>query len=162
MNWLILVRACVSSIVRLVYSQKLISSTDSTYYEWIVGIWSFIELASGIIVACVLVSTKFFQALIETKAVSHIISLLSTKSGGTSSSRSRGYSDTKTKSAFTAGQRGRTWPSSDYTNIPDPNHDFHTTTIHSGKGSADTAYKTHNGSGNGIFVMNDFDVRGTV
>ena len=42
------------------------------YYTWLTGIWTFPELASGIIVACLPVSARFYQGIKETKALSRV------------------------------------------------------------------------------------------
>ena len=65
---LIHISACVCSIVRLSFAIKLLSTTDITYYAWLTGLWTYPEMASGILVACLPVSPKFFQALNETGA----------------------------------------------------------------------------------------------
>ncbi|KAM0803469.1 hypothetical protein BDR22DRAFT_970763 [Usnea florida] len=68
--------ACVCSIVRLAYATKLYRSTDITYYGWNDALWAIMEMASGIIVACLPLSAKFFQGLEEMGTLSKIRSSL--------------------------------------------------------------------------------------
>ena len=68
--------ACVASVVRLVYAVKLYTHTDLTYYSWLAGVWTHPEMASGVIVACLPVSPKFFQMVQNTRLFSHIGSSL--------------------------------------------------------------------------------------
>lgn len=62
--------ACTCSIVRLAFAVKLLNAKDRTYYTWMVGVWTFPELASAILVACLPVSAKFFQGLKEMRIFS--------------------------------------------------------------------------------------------
>ena len=64
------------SIIRLSYATKLWRSTDITYYGWYDGLWAILEMASGIIVACLPLSAKFFQGLEEMRTLSKIKSSL--------------------------------------------------------------------------------------
>lgn len=62
--------ACVCSILRLSYAVRLYRATDLTYYSWVTGVWTYPEMASGIIVGCLPVSAKFFQGLKERRMFS--------------------------------------------------------------------------------------------
>lgn len=64
--------ACVCSIIRLSFAIRLYETTDITYYSWLTGLWTYPEMASGILVACLPVSPKFFQALNEKGAFSKV------------------------------------------------------------------------------------------
>ncbi|KAI4089059.1 MAG: hypothetical protein LQ344_005630 [Seirophora lacunosa] len=70
--FLIGIFACVASIVRLGYAIKLYTHHDITYYSWLTGLWTHPEMASGILVACLPVSAKFFQKLQQTHFFSQI------------------------------------------------------------------------------------------
>lgn len=70
-RWLIFYSACIAAIVRLAYTVQLHSNKkDYIYYFWFEGIWTHPEMASGIVVACLPVSGKFFQQLSKSKVVS--------------------------------------------------------------------------------------------
>lgn len=107
--------ACVASVVRLVYAVKLYTNTDLTYYSWLAGVWTHPEMASGVIVACLPVSPKFFQMLQHTRFFSRIGSSLqsllrSTNIGGR---RSTGNdSASKQLSPQKVFHRGKTRPKS--------------------------------------------------
>ena len=66
----------MSSIVRLAYATKLYRFTDATYYGWNGVLWAILEMASGIIVACLPLMAKFFQGLEEMGTLSKIRSSL--------------------------------------------------------------------------------------
>ncbi|MCJ1470266.1 hypothetical protein MMC07_008911 [Pseudocyphellaria aurata] len=53
--------ACVASIMRLVFSVKLIHATDVTYVVVPLGLWSDAEVASGIICGCMPVTPRFLR-----------------------------------------------------------------------------------------------------
>ncbi|KAE8360911.1 hypothetical protein BDV27DRAFT_167362 [Aspergillus caelatus] len=56
--------ACISSIVRLAFSVRLMQNKDNiSYYSWLVGFWPQPEIASGIVVACLPVLPKLFNSL---------------------------------------------------------------------------------------------------
>lgn len=62
--------------MRLSYTVKLYHATDITYYTWLTGVWTYPEMVSGILAACLPVSAKFFQALKDSKPVSRLGSSL--------------------------------------------------------------------------------------
>ncbi|KAL8760616.1 MAG: hypothetical protein Q9184_003206 [Pyrenodesmia sp. 2 TL-2023] len=59
--------ACAASITRLGYAIKRYMSKDKAYYVWIEALCAPAEMASGVIVACVPVSPKFFRTLQQTQ-----------------------------------------------------------------------------------------------
>ena len=56
-------RACITSILRLTYTRKIIDSEDFTYNICLMGLWAFAEISIGIIVACLPLVPRFFQFL---------------------------------------------------------------------------------------------------
>ncbi|KAL9012830.1 MAG: hypothetical protein Q9173_002422 [Seirophora scorigena] len=87
--FLIGIFACVASIVRLGYAIKLYIHHDITYYSWLTGLWTHPEMASGILVACLPVSLKFFQKLQQTRFFSQIGLSLQSLLGFTSNGSKR-------------------------------------------------------------------------
>ena len=53
--------ACVSSILRTYYTWKMATSPDITYHMVQMGLWTYAELATGVIISCLPVIPKFFQ-----------------------------------------------------------------------------------------------------
>lgn len=53
--------ACISSILRLYYTWKIVASPDVTYHMVQMGLWTYAELAIGVIISCLPVIPKFFQ-----------------------------------------------------------------------------------------------------
>ena len=54
-------RACVTSVMRTYYSFQAPKSSDRSYNWQLVGLWSWAELAIGIIVGCLPFTPKFVQ-----------------------------------------------------------------------------------------------------
>ena len=53
--------ACISSTLRTYYTWKIVTSPDVTYHMVQMGLWTYAELATGVIVSCLPVIPKFFQ-----------------------------------------------------------------------------------------------------
>ena len=53
--------ACISSVLRTYYTWKIVTSPDITYHMVQMGLWTYAELATGVIVSCLPVIPKFFQ-----------------------------------------------------------------------------------------------------
>lgn len=53
--------ACISSILRTYYTWKIVTSPDITYHIAQIGLWTYAELATGVIISCLPVIPKFFQ-----------------------------------------------------------------------------------------------------
>ena len=58
--------------MRLYYAVKLSQSGDISYYADIMGLCSYPEMASGIIIGCLPVSPKFFQNLGQTQFITNM------------------------------------------------------------------------------------------
>ncbi|KAL8721636.1 MAG: hypothetical protein Q9225_001725 [Loekoesia sp. 1 TL-2023] len=72
--FLIGIIACVSAVMRLQYAIKLHMYTDFTYYGFLKGIWTIIEITSGMIVACMPILPRFVQALKQTRFFTQLYS----------------------------------------------------------------------------------------
>lgn len=59
--FLIAILAIASASIRLYYSVKLSTSTDTTWYTWNMGVWGLVEMDFGIIVACIPVSGALYR-----------------------------------------------------------------------------------------------------
>lgn len=59
--------ACASSVVRCYYSVKAYPSQESVYYLAMMVRWTFLEMASGTLSACLPVSPNFFSHLKKSK-----------------------------------------------------------------------------------------------
>ena len=57
----LLIRACIASIFRAVYSLKLTQTQDFTYEVNLVGFWALTEVYIGYIVSCLPQSPRFYQ-----------------------------------------------------------------------------------------------------
>ncbi|PVH97403.1 hypothetical protein DM02DRAFT_82271 [Periconia macrospinosa] len=66
----------VSAVVRLVYLIILDTAADATYYSGLVGLWAFLEITFGFLVACLPVVRGFFTLLRDSSAVSALRALL--------------------------------------------------------------------------------------
>lgn len=53
--------ACITSILRTHYTWKLVQSPDISYNGVRMGMWTYAELSSGIVISCLPVIPKFFQ-----------------------------------------------------------------------------------------------------
>lgn len=53
--------ACISSILRTYYTWRIVTSPDVTYHMVQMGLWTYAELATGVIISCLPVIPKFFQ-----------------------------------------------------------------------------------------------------
>lgn len=53
--------ACATSIVRTYYSFKIVQSPDVSYNTVIMGLWTWAEVTSGMVISCLPVMPKFFQ-----------------------------------------------------------------------------------------------------
>ncbi|KAK0511236.1 hypothetical protein JMJ35_005809 [Cladonia borealis] len=53
--------ACITSILRTYYTWKIVTSPDITYHMAQMGLWTYAELATGVIISCLPVIPKFFQ-----------------------------------------------------------------------------------------------------
>ncbi|PWY90565.1 hypothetical protein BO94DRAFT_30427 [Aspergillus sclerotioniger CBS 115572] len=65
------VTACVSAVVRVVYTVLLLNATNNiSYYSYLAGIWTLPELACGIIAGCLPSMPKFLRSLRQSSIVS--------------------------------------------------------------------------------------------
>lgn len=55
--------ACITSILRLYYTYRLLSSTDTSWNEIIVGLWGMVEIAIGFLYVCLTSVPKFLQII---------------------------------------------------------------------------------------------------
>ncbi|CAD6593760.1 MAG: hypothetical protein ASARMPRED_007916 [Alectoria sarmentosa] len=53
--------ACITSILRTYYTWKIVQSPDITYNMVRMGMWTYAELSTGIVISCLPVIPKFFQ-----------------------------------------------------------------------------------------------------
>ena len=53
--------ACVTSILRTYYTFKVVQSPDVSYNITIMGLWTWAEITTGIIISCLPVLPKFFR-----------------------------------------------------------------------------------------------------
>lgn len=58
-------RAIASAAIRLYYSAKLSTSTDTTWYTWLMGVWGLVEMDLGIIIACIPVTGALWRHVHE-------------------------------------------------------------------------------------------------
>ncbi|KAF2230323.1 hypothetical protein EV356DRAFT_536477 [Viridothelium virens] len=148
--FLVGILACVSSIVHLFYTCKLLTATDVTYNSWLTGLWTYPELGSGIMIASLPVSGKFYQNLKEKTR-----SLLGKKS---QLDHFRGQGSLHPSS----GTRSRTWLAANYATLSDENHVIsNATAVRSDRAGGDRRYNKHQDMQNnprGIFVMRDIEI----
>ena len=57
----ILPSACITSILRTYYTWKIVQSPDISYNMVPMGMWTYAELSTGIVISCLPVIPKFFQ-----------------------------------------------------------------------------------------------------
>ena len=93
--------ACAASIIRTTYAEAINESPDRTYNLCAVGLWTYAEIAIGIIVACLPVTPRFFKSIRNSLHFGYIF-----KSANESSSDSAGLkwetkSSAKLKGRFT-------------------------------------------------------------
>lgn len=69
-------RAISSAAIRLHYTIELIRSNDETWYTWIMGVWSLVEMDFGIIIACLPAASAFYRHLSQSKFISSIFTTL--------------------------------------------------------------------------------------
>ena len=60
---ILLCSVCMTSIMRSYYTTKLLKGSDTTYFLGHMGLWTWAEISSGIIVGCLPVMPKFLQTL---------------------------------------------------------------------------------------------------
>lgn len=53
--------ACITSILRTYYTWKIVQSPDISYNMVPMGMWTYAELSTGIVISCLPVIPKFFQ-----------------------------------------------------------------------------------------------------
>ena len=53
----------MTSILRTYYTWKVVESTDASFNFVVVGLWTWAEMTSGILVSCLPVTPRFFQHL---------------------------------------------------------------------------------------------------
>ena len=94
-------------------------SSDLTWWLWIDAIWTFLEMASGIVAACLPCTPKFFKSLKEL----HLCTCFAPYPGSASNSkfhpRSSSLGKEKARSYSSPGQQGREWPTSNYASLSD-------------------------------------------
>lgn len=56
-----LFRACVTSVARTHYTFKVMNSLDASYEVMFMGLWTWAEITTGIIISCLPVTPKFFR-----------------------------------------------------------------------------------------------------
>lgn len=55
-------RACVSSLIRVYYTFKLVSTNDVNYYVSVLGLWTLPEITSAFLAICLPLAPKFFAS----------------------------------------------------------------------------------------------------
>ena len=53
--------ACITSVLRTYYTWKIVQSPDISYNMVPMGMWTYAELSTGIVISCLPVIPKFFQ-----------------------------------------------------------------------------------------------------
>ena len=53
--------ACITSILRTYYTWKIVQSPDISYNMVPMGMWTYAELSTGIVISCLPVIPRFFQ-----------------------------------------------------------------------------------------------------
>ena len=53
--------ACITSVLRTYYTWKIVQSPDISYNMVQMGMWTYAELSTGIVISCLPVIPKFFQ-----------------------------------------------------------------------------------------------------
>lgn len=56
-------RACVSSLIRVYYTFKLVHTHDVNYYVAILGLWTLPEITSVFLAICLPLAPKFFSSI---------------------------------------------------------------------------------------------------
>lgn len=55
-------RACVSSLIRVHYTFKLVNTHDVNYYVSVLGLWTLPEITSAFLAICLPLAPKFFTS----------------------------------------------------------------------------------------------------
>lgn len=55
-------RACVSSLIRVHYTFKLVDTNDVNYYVSVLGLWTLPEITSAFLAICLPLAPKFFTS----------------------------------------------------------------------------------------------------
>lgn len=53
--------ACITSILRTYYTWKIVQSSDVSYHMVQMGMWTYAELSTGVVISCLPVIPRFFQ-----------------------------------------------------------------------------------------------------
>ncbi|KAI9656267.1 MAG: hypothetical protein M1821_004930 [Bathelium mastoideum] len=120
--FLVGVIACISAIIRVPFTIQLAASEDITWYTWKEGIWTYPEIASGIVAACLPSSAKFFQSLRETKLFAFFASRSRTAPKTLGASPGLGGLGSPKEGASprsNARRHGALWPTSVYATLAD-------------------------------------------
>ena len=99
---------------------KLYLTPDITYYGWLMGLWTWAEMTSGFLVACLPVTPKFAQSLSQTKLLSRTSSLLkSFRSRSNTSSAGEASNTTNLSAGISSDSRNRSGRKGQYQTLDD-------------------------------------------